>query len=124
MSWRIAVGAAAVMAVLIIAIFTLYVRERAEANGLRQDREAVCRRMKIDLETLVSWHARNSGDVDLRARLRYLHLNQGLTQLCLESELPVDASNADACWVMSGNQDCYVDVARKLLDLYEARSQE
>jgi len=93
-------------------------QRREVADALRKDRDGLCQRLQWDLEAIVrSSTARN----DLRIRMQYHHLDQGLMQLCFGKPIVIDSSACDSEWIKNGDERCYLEVARDLLNAYRAR---
>jgi hypothetical protein len=103
----------------IVAGVVAYVQtQRTEAQRLAKQHRDVCMRLQLDLETIVHTPRART---DLHARMAYHHLDEGLMLLCFGKPAVVDSSNADDCWVAKGSDDCYLELARQLLDAYRRR---
>jgi hypothetical protein len=76
-----------------------------------------CKRQELGLKTKVS----DTEHHDLRAAMRYRFLDQGACKMCLGREIPVDEKDADTCWVATGNDACYAELAVNLLKMYQER---
>jgi hypothetical protein len=104
-----------------VVTFFLYRRESVQLHDLELQRATLCTHLEWDLERIVAGRL----DHDLQARMSYHHLDQGLTALCLGTDVPaVGGSEAELCFIESGRDDCYRDVAKRLLDLYRATVHE
>lgn len=88
---------------------------RRQAKALAKLRDDVCQRLEWDLEALLR------RPTDIMPRIVYHHLDQGLTNLCFGKPIVVDTSKADYCWIMRGEPECFLDVARALLDAHHQR---
>ena len=77
----------------------------------------VCLRQQFALEAII-----HNRPPELRIHIKH-HLDQQILELCLGSAVPISTKSADLCWI-NRNEDgdeCYIDVARQLLDLYQKR---
>ena len=109
-------GLVILLALLGVVAYTIH-NDEQRIEQLTKQRDEVCTRLEWDLEAIM----RNpSTRNDLRARITYHHLDQGLTQLCFGKPIIVDAQRADNCWVMKGSDDCYLDLAKELLAAHRA----
>jgi hypothetical protein len=87
-------------------------------------RDEVCQRLEWDLEAIVKDQT-SAARRDLQARMQAHFLDQGLSELCLGKAIAVKTDDADACWIArEGDDACYVDVARTLLEAYRERRHE
>jgi len=78
----------------------------------------VCERLQWDLEAIVR---SPSNRFDLHERMAYHHFDESLLRLCFGTPPAVTLKDADACWVLKGADDCYLDSAKALLDAYRHR---
>jgi hypothetical protein len=96
-------------------------RDRHQLDELTKRSEAVCSRLESDLDAI----ARNRYPMvhrDLDVWIPLHHLDEGLMQLCFGKSSVVDSRAADACWLTTDREgDCYVDLAKELLQAYRAR---
>lgn len=111
--WAVTLIVFSSMIVIVVGLI-LNMRREGKATQLRHERDAVCQAQKWDLETIVRTHAPQ----DLHARMVYRHLDQGLTQLCFGKPVVVDSASADGCWISTGHDDCYLELAGQLLEQY------
>ena len=114
------IGLLVILGLLIVAS---YQRDQSfEAlQQVKRQRDVFCQRIHWDLRALVRTP---KGQPDVRARIVYHHLDQGVLQLCLGNSSIVDASQAEAEWIKTGNEAGYLDVAQQLLDQYRKSAPE
>jgi hypothetical protein len=101
---------------VVVALVVLLVRERNHSAQLEAGRMELCRRQFFELEAV----SKNSDARELHAKIDHF-MDQSVLKLCIGSEKPVSSHAADACWIKNGDDSCYVEVVRDLLNLYRER---
>jgi hypothetical protein len=119
MKWKICLFAGALIANLaVVALAVAYSYAQRERDELRAQREDICRRLESDA---FSAAVLRRTQPELHARIAILHLDQGLQRLCFGRANVVNTSDADYCWILKGDEHCYLDVARQFYELYRRR---
>lgn len=100
--------------------------DRRRANELARLRDEVCERMEMELASIVNGvtvDRSKAAKFEMHVLIPAHHLDPGLMQLCFGKPIVVDSIRADTCWIMSDHHadECYLDVAQRLLDAYRAR---
>jgi|SRR6266496_3061848 len=104
--------------VLLIALAVIVHRYEQNIARLEKQQREVCTRLEWDLEAIVGTPRARA---HLHERMAYHHLDEGLLQLCFGNPAVVNSRDADNCWISKGSDDCYLDLAKQLLDAYRAR---
>jgi hypothetical protein len=98
----------------LIVTFTRYRSQHERLHELELHRLRFCRRMRTELVTIVE----NGIVYDLQTRIEQQR-DPELTNLCLGREVPdVGSSEADTCWILTFRDECFLPVAKKLLELH------
>jgi len=100
-----------------ISAFAYARSQQTTAENLAKAQHEVCTGLKWDLEAIVRSPRTHP---ELHARMAYHHLDGGLQRLCFGKSNVVSASDADRCWIGTGQDSCYLEVAEQLLNAYRA----
>lgn len=105
---------------LAVLIGVMFVRERERGEELARARASICRAQFIAIESLLK-RAPESRPGELMVAVTIRATDHAILESCLGSEYPVPLEQADWCHISRGEEQCYLEPAKRLLDLYRKR---
>lgn len=123
----VAVVATAALTLACVLLTKMLADERERSTALqiehKKHRAQICHSHMFALEKILERADEPGALVGLHLRMTYAYLDPHILDLCIRKEALPGDQGAD-CWIMKGDERCYLDVARRLLEEYRLRALE